>query len=140
LVTVIPANEVQFEPYSSSFSQEQLALKSREEYVDNDKFRIYMLRRRYTLGMVKSGLDARPNVAMESNSYVCYEVDPESHILTVSNTSGDLGFKLKAKGGKSYYFLTDTLNFVDTSAGKELVAEYELLENGFYKTSPDLRC
>jgi hypothetical protein len=136
VITVVPANESHFEPYATSLSQEQLDLKTKEEYVEDDKSRIYILRRRYTLGQFKSGLDARPTITMESSSYVCYEVNPGFHILTVLYPFGELGFKLKSEGGKSYYFSTDSLTFVDTNTGKELVAEYELLENGFYKNKP----
>ena len=73
----------------------------------------------YTLGMVKAGLDDKPSFTMEGDSYICFEVNPGFHIITVSDPNGERGFKLKTEGGENYFFHTDTLDYLDPLKAKK---------------------
>lgn len=129
--TIIPDKSGSFQSYSSKYGHEQAETASKEIVLNPEKSRVYITRDMYTLGMVKAGLDAPPAFTMKGDSYVCYEVDPGYHTITVSDPNGERGFKLKTKRNKIYYFHTDTLNYLDPSRGRELVEDYQLLKNGF---------
>lgn len=129
--TIIPSKGKNFKPYPSKKNYKQAEIKSKELFVSSEKSRIYITRDMYTLGMVKAGLDAEPVFTMGGDTYICYEVEPGYHTIAVSDPNGERGFRLKAKGGRIYYFHTDTLDYLDPSQGKELIEDYDLLKNGF---------
>jgi hypothetical protein len=131
VLTVIPEKGPIFRPYAPNANHREVELKSKDFNIGTAKSRIYITRDMYTLGMVKAGLDAEPSFTMEGDIYLCYEVEPGHHIITVSDPNGQRGFKIEARAGQIYYFHTDTLDYLDDARGRELVEDYDLMKNGF---------
>jgi hypothetical protein len=135
VLTVIPSSDRLFAPYSATQSHEQMEQLSKDFNTPADRSRIYITRRMYTLGMVQSGVDGKPTLSMESSSYGCFDVEPGFHVITVSDPTGDKGFVVNADGGENYFFHTDTLDFLPNTRGIEHVSDYDMLKQGFHKSS-----
>jgi hypothetical protein len=135
VLTVMPSTERPFAPYSTTDSHTQMEQLSKDFNTPQDRSRIYITRRRYTLGMVHSGVDGKPASTMESSSYACYDVEPGFHVITVDDPTGEKGFVVNTKGGENYFFHTDTLDFMSTAEGRARVTESDLLKHGFYRSA-----
>jgi len=131
VLTLIPDKDRNQLPYQIEQDHKQAKLRSKDFDFNNAKSRIYVTRDMYTLGMVKAGIDATPGFSMGGNSYFCFEVNPGFHVITVSDPNGKRGFKVKTEAGESSFFHTDTLDYLGTAEGMELVAHYDLLKEGF---------
>lgn len=135
VLSVIPAMDSRFVPYASESSYKQLEQAAKNFDTPEDRSRIYITRRRYTLGMVKSGLDGKPNMSMESSSFVCYDVELGFHVITIDDSTGEVGFAVNTKGGENLFFHSDTLDFLAIAEGKERVDDYDLLKDVFYRSA-----
>lgn len=135
VLSVIPAMDSQFVRYAPESSDKQLEQAAKSFDTPVDRSRIYITRKRYTLGMIKSGLDGKPNMSMESSSFVCYDVEPGFHVITIDDPNGKAGFAVNTKGGENLFFHSDTLDFLTIAEGKERVNDYDLLKDGFYRSA-----
>ena len=133
--TITPKNVRVINQYSTNSNHKQLTLEARKFNIGMDVSRIYITRKVYTLGMVRVGLDSKPEIKVNRKSFVVYEVKPGVHIVAASIRAHGIeqAYKLTAKGGESYFFSSDTFNFLESGKGKELVNDYDLIEEGFFR-------
>lgn len=134
--TIVPKAGRVFQAYSPYLDHDQLTIKARNFNISKDVSRIYITRTMYTLGMVRVGLDGKPGIKVDSDSFVVYEVAPGEHTV-VAAIGGphnvEQAYRLSTKAGECYFFHSDTFNFLPTAEGQELVNDYDLLDNGFFK-------
>jgi hypothetical protein len=135
VMTVIPPKEALAAPYSTTDNHKQLELLSKEFTTPADRSRIYITRRKYTLGMFKYGVDGKPTTTMESSSYACYDVEPGFHVITSDEPIGEMGFPINTRGGENYFFHSDALGFLPADKGEEQVRDYDLIRQGFYRSA-----
>jgi len=133
--TTVPTTDKVFQPYSPDLSHGKLTIEARNFNVNKDVSRIYITRRMYTLGMVDVGIDGKPKIKVNSNSFVVYEVYPGEHtVVTAIPAHGiEQAYRLSAKAGECYFFHSDTFQFLQTAEGQELVNKYDLIDDGFLK-------
>jgi hypothetical protein len=90
----------------------------------------------YTLGWVRVGLDGKPEVKVDSSSFVVYEVAPGEHTV-VAAIGGphniQQAYRLSVKPGQCYFFHSDSFNFLKAEEGKKLVNDYDMVNDGFLK-------
>jgi len=134
--TVVPKVGKVFKQYSSEKDHDQLTFEARNFNISKDVSRIYITRRIYTLGMVRVGLDGKPEIKVNSKSFVSYEVEPGEHTV-ITSIGGphniEQAYRLSTKGGECYFFHSDKFRFLQKTEGQELVKKYDLLDGGFFK-------
>ena len=134
--TVVPKTAKEFQSHSPEMDHKQLTMQARNFQISKDVSRIYIVRRMYTLGMVRVGLDGRPDIKVNSNSFVVYEVPPGEHtvVVTIGGPHNiEQAYRFSAKAGENYFFHSDTFKFLTTTEGQGLVMDYDLLKDGFLK-------
>lgn len=134
--TVVPTTSVSFQQYAPGMEHDKLETEARNFDIDKDLSRIYITRKMYTLGMVRVGVDGKPETKVESSSFVVYEVEPGEHTV-IAAIGGPhniaQAYRLSTEPGECYFFHSDKFTFLSASEGKKLVMDYDLLERGFYK-------
>jgi hypothetical protein len=115
---------------------DKLEIEARNFDFKNHLSRIYITRRMYTLGMVRVGVDGKPEAKIESSSFVVYEVEPGEHTV-VAAIGGPhniaQAYRISTEPGGCYFFHSDKFKFLSETEGKRLVMDYDLLERGFFK-------
>ena len=134
--TVVPKKSGIFRAYHQDMGHEQLENEARNFKIDDKVSRVYITRKMYTLGWVRVGLDGKPEVKVDSSSFVVYEVEPGEHTV-VAAIGGphniQQAYRLSAKPGQCYFFHSDSFKFLLAEEGKKLVNDYDLVNEGFLK-------
>ena len=134
--TVVPKTPRTFRRYHPNLDEDQLKAEAKNFDIPKDVARIYITRRLYTLGMVRVGVDGKPEIRVGSSSFVVYEVVPGEHTV-ISAIGGphniEQAFRISVAPGECCFFHSDTFRFLDTEQGRELVRDYDLIDGCFFK-------
>jgi hypothetical protein len=131
-------------PYSSQMSHKELISLTMQFNPSPDRSRIYIMGGTSGFfGPMLIGLDCKADRRIKKNTFLCYDVAPGNHAVTVGhaiNKNLESAYSINTVGGKCYFFDfiwgEGNKSFIREEKGKKRLKKCKLQKNGFLKSVP----
>ena len=142
--TLMPNVNVDYVPYSRKMSHKELTSLAKEFTPHPDRSRIYITKNTSNLVPLLIGLDCKADRKVKKNAFLCYDVVPGYHVVTLGSSlskSVEKAHGINTVGGKCYFFNQGGTGdirqrFISEEKGKKNLQKFKLQKNGFLKSIP----